>query len=48
MTPSRIWRDQMALCSWWLHLAARVGARLTGNQLEWDESFSYDPLFSDR
>jgi hypothetical protein len=35
------------LCSWLLHFAARVGARITGNQLEWDQSDSYDPLLSD-
>jgi hypothetical protein len=38
----------MGLCSWWLHVVARVAARVTGNQLEWEDGFSHDALLSDR
>ncbi len=38
----------MQLCTRVLHFVARVGARITGNQLEWEESLSDDSLLSDR
>ena len=38
----------MKLCSWWLHFVTRLGARVTGNQLEWDDVFARDPLLADR
>jgi hypothetical protein len=35
------------LCSRLLHFVARVGAVITGNQIEWEDSLSRDPLLSD-
>jgi hypothetical protein len=32
------------LCSRILHFVTRVGAVMTGNQVEWEECLSYDPL----
>ena len=36
------------LCSRLLYFVTRVGAVITGNEVEWEERLSHDPLLSDR